>query len=90
MEIKITLTDKPHAKPDETALGFGKFFTDHMFLMDYTEEKGWHDARIVPFANLELHPAATVLHYGAEAFVQFVIDNQHGIDMEKAKSADER
>ena len=68
MEIKITLTDKPHAKPDETALGFGKFFTDHMFLMDYTEEKGWHDARIVPFANLELHPAATVLHYGAEVF----------------------
>ena len=34
MEIKITLTDKPHAKPDESALGFGKFFTDHMFLMD--------------------------------------------------------
>ena len=68
MEIKITLTDKPHAKPDESALGFGKFFTDHMFLMDYTEEKGWHDARIVPFANLELHPAATVLHYGAEVF----------------------
>ena len=68
MEIKITLTDKPHAKPDESALGFGKFFTDHMFLMDYTEELGWHDARIVPFANLELHPAATVLHYGAEVF----------------------
>lgn len=68
MEIKITLTDKPHAKPDESSLGFGQFFTDHMFLMDYTEEKGWYDARIVPFANLELHPAATVLHYGAEVF----------------------
>ena len=68
MEIKITLTDKPGQKPDESALGFGKFFTDHMFLMDYTQEKGWHDARIVPFTNLNLHPASTVLHYGAEVF----------------------
>ncbi len=68
MDIKITLTDKPQAKPNEAALGFGQYFTDHMFLMDYTEEKGWHDARIVPFSTLELHPASTVLHYGAEVF----------------------
>ena len=37
-------------------------------MMDYTKAKGWHDARIVPFGPIELHPAATVLHYGAEIF----------------------
>lgn len=56
------------AKPDPATLGFGKIFTDHMFLMDYDKENGWHDARIVPFANFSLHPASTVLHYGSEIF----------------------
>lgn len=68
MEISITKTTSPKEKPEETNLGFGKYFTDHMFLMDYTPDKGWHDARIVPFENLSLHPAATVFHYGAEIF----------------------
>ena len=68
MEIKIEKTLTPKAKPDESSLGFGKYFTDHMFIMDYTREKGWHDARIVPFGNLSLHPACTVFHYGAEIF----------------------
>ncbi len=68
MKISITKCEKPAAKPDSTALGFGKFFTDHMFIMDYSQDKGWHDARIVPFASLTLHPASTVLHYGAEVF----------------------
>ena len=68
MEIKITKTCCPKEKPDSSTLGFGKIFTDHMFLMDYTADKGWHDARIVPFANLSLHPASTVLHYGSEIF----------------------
>ena len=47
MEIKVTLTDHPKAKPDENNLGFGHIFTDHMFLMDYTAGQGWHDPRIV-------------------------------------------
>ena len=42
MEIKVTLTDHPKAKPDENNLGFGHIFTDHMFLMDYTAGQGWH------------------------------------------------
>lgn len=68
-EITVTKTTAPKAKPaDETKLGFGKIFTDHMFLMDYDTEKGWHDARIVPFGPLPIHPASTVLHYGAEIF----------------------
>ncbi len=69
MDIRIERTKTPAQKPAyDAALGFGKVFTDHMFLMDHTREKGWHDARIVPLAPLPLHPAATVLHYGTEIF----------------------
>lgn len=68
MNITITKTTAKKAKPDESALGFGKIFTDHMFMMDYSREKGWYDARIVPFENLSIHPASTVLHYGSEIF----------------------
>ena len=69
MQIKIERNNKPAAKPaDESKLGFGKVFTDHMFIMDWDIEGGWHDARIVPFGRLSIHPASTVLHYGAEIF----------------------
>lgn len=68
MEIKIIRTDAPKAKPDPATLGFGKIFTDHMFIMEYSRSEGWHDARIEPFHNLSLHPASTVFHYGAEIF----------------------
>lgn len=67
MDIRIEKTTHPKVKPTEN-LGFGTIFTDHMFIMDYTEGKGWHDARIVPFGYLSIHPASTVLHYGAEIF----------------------
>ena len=68
MEIKITKTTNFGVMPPENELGFGRVFTDHMFVMDYEDGKGWHDARIVPFAPISLHPASTVLHYGAEIF----------------------
>lgn len=68
MEIKIVKTNAPKAKPDQKKLGFGKHFTDHMFVMDYTEGRGWHDARVVPFENISLSPAAMVFHYGQEMF----------------------
>ena len=68
MDIKITKTTAPKAKPDQSSLAFGKVFTDHMFVMDYTEGKGWHDARIVPYQNLSLAPSAMVFHYGQEMF----------------------
>ena len=68
MEIKITKTQNPTQLPPEDKLGFGKVFTDHMFLMDYEEGKGWFNARIEPFGRISLHPASTVLHYGAEIF----------------------
>ncbi len=68
MEIRMNLTTAPKEQPDPNKLGFGKFFTDHMFIMDWDSENGWHDARIEPFGPLTLHPAATVFHYGAEIF----------------------
>lgn len=68
MEIRIEKNTQPKAHADESKLGFGKVFTDHMFWMDYTPEDGWHDARIVPYGPLQLSPAATVLHYGVEIF----------------------
>ncbi|MBR0326882.1 MAG: branched chain amino acid aminotransferase, partial [Clostridia bacterium] len=67
MNISITKTTNPIEKPTKD-LGFGKYFTDHMFIMDYEAGEGWKDARIVPFAPIALHPAATVFHYGAEVF----------------------
>ena len=68
MEIKITLTNTPKAKPDQNALGFGKHFTDHMLTVEYNRKDGWHNAEIKPFGPMEIHPASTVLHYGSEVF----------------------
>ena len=68
LDIKITRTTSPKEKPDENNLGFGKKFTDHMFVMDYTEGEGWHDARIVPYGPFELDPATVVFHYAQEIF----------------------
>ncbi len=67
LDIKITRTTSPKAKP-EGPLGFGRIFTDHMFIMDYTKGKGWHDPRIVSYQDLVLSPAAMVFHYGQEMF----------------------
>jgi branched-chain amino acid aminotransferase len=67
--IKVELTKSPKAKPaDQTKLGFGTIFTDHMFLMNYDEGKGWNNPRIVPYGPLPLDPAAMILHYGQEVF----------------------
>ena len=68
LDIKITKNPNPAEKPDPSTLGFGKIFTDHMFIWSYSREEGWHNARIVPFENLSIHPASTVLHYGSEIF----------------------
>ena len=69
MNISITKNTAPAKKPENAEYGFGKIFTDHMFIMEYdADQGGWHDARIVPFQNLSLHPASTVLHYGSEIF----------------------
>ena len=68
MEIKIERAKTLKEKPDKNNLGFGTYFTDHMFMMDYTEGVGWHDARIVPYAPIAMDPATMVLHYAQETF----------------------
>ena len=68
MQIKIQKTTTPKQKPDWKNLGFGHIFTDHMFIMDYDEGQGWHDARVVPYQPLVLDPSALVFHYAQECF----------------------
>ena len=70
MEIRVTKSTRIGQKPrpEDSRLGFGKYTTDHMFLMDFIREKGWHNARIEPYGNLSLDPAAMVLHYNQEVF----------------------
>ncbi len=66
--IKIQLSSSRKEKPDFNNLGFGKIFTDHMFMMDYNGEKGWHDPQIVPYQPIALDPSCVVFHYGQTVF----------------------
>lgn len=68
METKITLTETKRTRPKDSDLGFGQVFTDHMFVMDYSEENGWYDPRIEPYADFSIPPSAMVLHYGQAIF----------------------
>ena len=70
MEIRVTksTTVGQKTRPQDSQLGFGKYTTDHMFLMDYSDGKGWHNARIEPYGDLKLDPTAMVLHYNQEVF----------------------
>lgn len=69
MEIRIELTKTPKEKPvPGQKLGFGRLFSDHMFIMNYKTGKGWYDPRIVPYGDLSLSPAALCLHYGQTVF----------------------
>lgn len=67
-KISITLTKEPKQKPDVNHLVFGKNFTDHMFVMDYSTDKGWHDARIIPYQPILIEPSAMIFHYGQTVF----------------------
>ena len=64
--VKVIKTTEPKAKPTGP-LGFGKYFTDHMFIMEY-EDGEWKNARIQPYQNLSLAPSASVLHYAQGIF----------------------
>lgn len=71
MEIKIKKASpkKRKVKPaDESALGFGKIFTDHFFNIKYKEGTGWYDPVIEPYRPLRLDPTAMCLHYAQEIF----------------------
>ncbi len=66
--ITVTLATEKKPKPDPSKLEFGKVFTDHMFMMDYTVENGWHNAQILPYQPITLDPASVIFHYGQAVF----------------------
>ncbi|MCP3873516.1 MAG: branched-chain amino acid aminotransferase [Desulfobacteraceae bacterium] len=68
MKIKVTQAKTNRTRPKDSDLGFGQVFTDHMFVMDYSEENGWHDPRIEPYADFQVSPSAMVFHYGQAIF----------------------
>ncbi len=71
MEIEIRQISPEQRKEiptDSSKLGFGQYFTDHMFLMEYSPQEGWHNPRIEPLRDLVLHPAAVIFHYGQQVF----------------------
>ena len=68
MQLTITKSDTLKPKPDDSSLGFGTIFTDHMFNMDYNLDNGWHNPRIEPYTPIEMDPATMVLHYGQAVF----------------------
>jgi len=65
MEIELRLIPENQRRPipDLKNLVFGRIFTEHMFVMEYDCQKGWHSARIEPYRSITLDPAAIVLHY---------------------------
>ena len=67
-QIKTILSTNRKPKPETDQLEFGRIFTDHMFVMDYTEGQGWHDPRIIPYQPISLDPASMVFHYGQTVF----------------------
>lgn len=69
LDIKFEKTKNPKPIPDESnPLAFGTIFTDHMFIMDYETNKGWHNERVTEYAPITLDPSAMVFHYGQEMF----------------------
>ncbi len=66
--IPVTLTRAPKNKPAGQNIPFGVMMTDHMFLMNYDQEQGWHDPRIVPYGPFQIDPTCMVLHYAQEVF----------------------
>lgn len=66
--IAVNLSATKKQKPKSDQLEFGRIFTDHMFIMDYTQGKGWHDPRITPYQPITLDPASMVFHYGQTVF----------------------
>lgn len=68
LDIKYVYAVNKKEKPDMNNLGFGKYYTDHMFMMDWYRDKGFVDAKIIPYAPISFDPAALVLHYAQETF----------------------
>ena len=63
----ITKTSQPKTKPTGD-LGFGVYFSDHIFVSDFKRQNGWFNSEIIPYSNFKLDPSASVLHYGQALF----------------------
>ncbi|RUM40595.1 MAG: branched chain amino acid aminotransferase, partial [Desulfocapsa sp.] len=68
LEVSLQKATSLKEKPDQEKLGFGQYFTDHMFVMKWNRERGWHDAVIKPYGDFTFDPAALVFHYGQAIF----------------------
>jgi branched-chain amino acid aminotransferase len=72
LDITTTVSNTPRSADEVAEIlanpGFGTYFTDHMFTVEWTPDEGWHDARITPYGPLTLDPATAVLHYAQETF----------------------
>ncbi|WP_340392814.1 branched-chain amino acid aminotransferase [Macrococcoides caseolyticum] len=84
MVVVFEVEERMHKqqKPDPENLGFGKFFTDYMFSMDYSNEEGWHNKKIIPYQEISMSPASQVLHYGQAVFEGLkAYKTQHGVQL---------
>src|SRR5580658_6762161 len=72
ISFEIRASDAPTPAAERAQVmadpGFGMVFTDHMATIRWSEGRGWHDARLEPYGQLVLDPAAAVFHYGQEIF----------------------
>jgi len=68
LDISVEKAASLKERPSDENLGFGRFFTDHMFQMQWSRDQGWHNASISPYASFSMDPASTVLHYGQAIF----------------------
>lgn len=64
----ITRTLNPKNRPSVDQLGFGRYFTDHMYVARYSKDKGWYSSDVVPYGPFSMDPGASVLHYGQALF----------------------
>lgn len=72
MTVKITPSTHAVSAEDRAAKvaqpGFGKYYTDHMVIAEWTEADGWGQSELKPYGPISLDPAAMVFHYGQEIF----------------------
>jgi branched-chain amino acid aminotransferase len=72
MTVKITPSSNPVSEADRAEKlakpGFGKYYTDHMVVAEWSESDGWSQAELKPYGPISLDPAAMVFHYGQEIF----------------------
>ena len=67
-QIIYNIKERTEKIQSQDNLGFGNIFTDHVFEMDYSENKGWHNPAIKPLSDLQMHPATMFIHYGQAIF----------------------